>query len=264
MAENVHNQLPRPSTAQRKPRAAGTAATIDDEAQPHPIPLLAEAGISVAADGTFLLADGFAFRRVVERAARKTGATDELIDALAETWVDAGAFRAMLQPARSVAAGAAIGDTVKDSLIRLLLQCRPVQTRLAQQLLESLNEHQDELESAAPLHQGMPLIKLVLSQFRWLEHIEDGSVLLQTIGDMIQVAEHALRRELVLVLPDVVVDGQHSDAVQVCSNRGLRAAISGRAPIASALGPTTLPLPLPHGITHLTPYRFTSPHATMV
>ena len=40
-------------------------------------------------------------------------------------------------------------------------------------LLEALQGHQDELDS--PGCAGMPLAKLVLSQFRWLEHVADGS-----------------------------------------------------------------------------------------
>ena len=59
--------------------------------------------------------------------------------------------------------------------MRLLLQCDSFQTAFAQQLLQTLTEHQDELESAGAAHSGMPLPKLVLSQFRWLEHVADGS-----------------------------------------------------------------------------------------
>ena len=183
-------------------RAPSTAAAGARSAEPtpHPIALLAEAGIAVAADGTNLLADGFAFRRVVDRASRRPGAKDELLEQLAAAWANPAAFRAMLQPthaASSAAAGGggALGDGVKDSVIRLLLQCGSVQTELAQALLESLADHQDELEGHAPPHAGMPLAKQVLSQFRWLEHIEDGSALLGTLGQMIQVAEPALRRE---------------------------------------------------------------------
>mgnify|MGYP004094214559 CR=1 FL=1 len=39
------------------------------------------------------------------------------------------------------------------------------------------------------------------------------AALLETIGQMLEVAEAPLRRELVLVLPDVVVDGLHFEAV---------------------------------------------------
>ena len=67
--------------------------------------------------------------------------------------------------------GAAVA-TVGSSLTPT--QCAHVQTPLARHLLQILPEYQEELEGAAP-HAGMPMAKLVLSQFRWLEHVADGS-----------------------------------------------------------------------------------------
>ena len=59
--------------------------------------------------------------------------------------------------------------------MRLLLQCTNVQTLLACHLLQALvQDHQEELEDGGS-HAGMPLAKLVLSQFRWLEHVADGA-----------------------------------------------------------------------------------------
>ena len=49
-------------------------------------------------------------------------------------------------------------------------------------IADALMEHQDELAegsgasaTAHSHHQGMPLAKMILSQFRWLEHVVDGA-----------------------------------------------------------------------------------------
>jgi hypothetical protein len=43
------------------------------------------------------------------------------------------------------------------------------------------------------------------------------AALLETLGEMLQVAEAPLKREYVLVMPDLVHDGQHKEAVQLLS-----------------------------------------------
>ena len=220
-----------------------------------PTPVLGQAGVSALADGTFLIADGFTFRNSIERAMRRPGAKDALLSALRDAWSEPDALRAALQPTRSAASATSAAG---DAIVRLLLQCSSVQTELAQQLLEGLADHQEELERACT---GMPLAKLVLSQFRWLEHVVDGSALLATIGEMLQVAEPPLRRELVQVLPDLVVDGQHTEAVQV---RATPPPLAIASSLASGVCPLT-PLPQPSVFStlahaHLCPFaRSSSP-----
>ena len=180
-------------------------------------PVLAKAGLAAAADGTLLLAESFGFKLAIDRACRQTAVREELLAVLADEWSNPVALRAALQPTHAATASAlGGGDSVKDSLVRLLLQCVSIQTDLARLLIQELANHQDELDGSAPPHVGMPLVKLVLSQFRWLEQVVDGSALLETIGELLEMADAPLRRELVLVLPDVVVDGQHAEAVQAC------------------------------------------------
>jgi len=223
--ENAALQLPR-----RVGKASAPATTA--AAALHPI--LASAGLTAAADG-FALGDTFSFKMTIERAMRRPGAQDELLESLRETWADPSALRLALQPTRAATTGGSLGDAVKDSVVRLLLQCSSVQTALAQQLLQSLQEHQDELDGgAAPAHAGMPLAKLVLSQFRWLETVVDGAALLETLEEILEVAEPPLKRELVLVLPDLVVDGQHTAAVELLA-RLLREDSQFTAPILESL-----------------------------
>lgn len=144
-------------------------------------PALGEAGLTCSADGTFLVADTFRFRQLLNNAMRRdAAAAEELAEALGEYWSNPTALRAALQPTRSptptpsssTASGLFSDIGLKDSLVRLLLQCETLQTHLAKALLEQLPNLQGELEAATGA--GMPLPKLLLSQFRWLEHVADG------------------------------------------------------------------------------------------
>ena len=204
-AENVPPQSGMASLA--KDPAATTASP---QAPPVPSNILERAGLSRSSDGSYLLSDAFLFRQKVDRECSDPTKTEELVTALSDAWSDPDSLRAALQPTRTSHAAAAAGSGVtsssifgesgiKDSVARLLLQCTNVQTALAEHLLEALQGHQDELDS--PGCAGMPLAKLVLSQFRWLEHVADGSGALARVRltrayhrPALQPAVHMLRR----------------------------------------------------------------------
>ena len=129
--ENASHQTK--GAAKAASKSAKAAAPAPPPSAPPPA-LLTEAGLQRGADGSFLLADSFLFKQHVSRALRRgadNSTKDDLVAALAELWSEPAELRAALQPTRIAAAdGAADGD-VKDSLVRLLLQCDTLQTDLA-------------------------------------------------------------------------------------------------------------------------------------
>ena len=189
-AENAAPQQPAKAAATTK-SAPKDPAPPPNEPPPLPHAALGEAGLSRSSDGGYLLADSFCFKQSINRAMKSDASRDEFLGALAEAWSEdsqelraAAATRAASSAASNGAGGASIfhDGGVKDSLVRLLLQCDSLQTDFARQLLQSLGQHQDELAegsgasaTAHSHHQGMPLAKMILSQFRWLEHVVDGA-----------------------------------------------------------------------------------------
>ena len=147
--------------------------------------LLAEAGISRTPDGGFAISDSLGFRSTIERSTRQAAAKDELMTALSDSWADPTELRLALQPTRADT-GAGVGEGVKDSLVRLLLHCQTIQSEVATILIEMLPEHQTEIDNASASHVQMPLPRLILSQFRWLEVVVNGSELLESISQMLQ------------------------------------------------------------------------------
>ena len=181
-SENAPPQVPVQNGVTKEP--AGAAEAPPPVAPPVPSALLATHGLSRTVDGAYELADAFLFRQRVDHACQgSSDVAEKLVADLADAWSDPESLRAALQPTRAPqasrsgggASSSFYGDSgIKDSVVRLLLQCAYVQTPLARHLLQVLPEYQEELEGAAS-HAGMPIAKLVLSQFRWLEHVADGS-----------------------------------------------------------------------------------------
>jgi len=152
--------------------------------------------------GGWALADAFRFRQAMAQEARRAGFKEELMAALADEWSDAARLGALLRPTVGT------DSSAHDSLVRLLLHVDALQSDVAAGLMQLLPDYQeDEVSSGA-----MSTTRLILSQFRWLEHIVDGAALVDAASEMMQVADAPLKRELLLVLPDLVQDGQHEAA----------------------------------------------------
>ena len=234
VSANAQNASEAPAANVSKSAPAAPAGP----AVPHG--LLEEAGVTSTPHG-LALADSFAFRQHVNKALEGDGAADELVGALADAWADPDALRASLVPMHAPAGGRAAGfgaEAVKDSLVRLLLHVDPLQAGVAKALLEMLPALQAELEPESA-HGGMPLPKLLLSQFRWLERVVDGEALLDAVGEMLQVVDPPLKRELVAIVPDLVQDAQHKRAVEVLTEV-MEEDTAFTAPVLDALGSLVL------------------------
>lgn len=201
-------------------------------------PLLSEAGLSRhPTTARFVIASAAKFRISIERATKQPNVKAELLSALSESWSDSKELRLALQPMRCAGADLASAG-VKDSLVRLLLHCQTIQPEIAKMLLEMLPEHQAEMEGSCNASSQMSLPRLILSQFRWLEVIVNGRDMLGSIIQMLEVVDLPLKRELVLVLPEVVQDSDHPDAVdELC-----RCALPGMTPKVCAKYSPTLRL----------------------
>ena len=106
-----------------------------------------------------------------------------------EEWEDPASLRQALSPMRTPGAGAAsAGDGVKDSLVRMLLHVDPLQTDLATKLLEKLPELEDEMDTDG---NSMPLPRLIVSQFRWLEYVVDGEKMVDSVRETMEVHDPA-------------------------------------------------------------------------
>ena len=163
-------------------------AKVGDPAAPDPAaaslhPQLAGAGLTRTSEG-YQLADTFLFRQQLDRAMRRQDAKDDLIQSLSNSFEEEGGLRQMLVPMRSPSAGGSGNEGVKDSVVRMLLHVDSLQTDVAKLLFEQLPQVQDVMETDG----SMPLTRLILSQFRWLEHVVDGDALIEAFNEALEVS----------------------------------------------------------------------------
>ena len=134
---------------------------------------LLHAGVALGSDGSYqLTTDSFKFREHLKRTMKPYDARDELLQGLSYSWEDASSLRNALSPM-----GASAGDRVKDSLVRMLLQVDPLQAELTNLLFEKLGMETDG---------DMALSRLIVSQFRCLDHVVDGEALINTVSQTLQ------------------------------------------------------------------------------
>ena len=143
---------------------------------------LAEAGLTRNSDG-YQLADTFLFRQHLDRAMRRQDTKDDLIQSLSNTFEEEGGLRQMLVPMRSKSVAGSGNEGVKDSVVRMLLHVDSLQTDVAKLLFEQLPQVQDVMETDG----SMPLTRLIMSQFRWLEHVVDGDALIEAFSEAMEV-----------------------------------------------------------------------------
>ena len=145
--------------------------------------LLAAAGASrqPGEGGGWAIADAFRFRQQITREAEADGFKEELLAALSDECFDPARLVALLRP---TAGAAAVSSN--DSIVRLLLHVDSLQPDIASSLMQLLPEYQGEEASDA-----MTTTRLILSQFRWLEHIVDGAALVGAASEMMQARARA-------------------------------------------------------------------------
>ena len=240
-------------------RSAPTQPSPEEAPQSAGLALLASVGAGRKADGWVLAADSFRFRQQLDQQMRDPARYDELLAALGDEFAVSDKLRLALAPMR--ATDGHDDAAVKDSLVRHLLHVDALQTQVARLLLEKLPELQDESER--PQAGVMTLTKLLLSQFKWLEHVVDGHALVETVREMLEVVEPPLKRDLVLVLPDLVSDGQHAAAVDILRDL-LREDSQFTAPVLDSLGSLALPADLVEQVVELVTQSISSSNLTDV
>ncbi|KAG0590520.1 hypothetical protein KC19_1G105500 [Ceratodon purpureus] len=102
------------------------------------------------------------------------------------------------------------------SLARTLLTVTPIQTAVANTLLEKLPEHiGDDSGSGSTLPALMDSIpRLILSQFRWLNFLVDSKSLTEKLLEVLTICPLALKKEIISFLPEVIVDADHEMVMQ--------------------------------------------------
>ena len=99
------------------------------------------------------------------------------------------------------------GAAASSSLVKILLRLPFLQPALLKLLLETLSCLDTADDGASSL------IKLILSQIRWLDNVYDPSGLTETMLEIVSVCDKSLKLDLISILPDVIPDSAADEAV---------------------------------------------------
>jgi fanconi anemia group D2 protein len=99
------------------------------------------------------------------------------------------------------------------SLARALLSVPALQPGLLALLLEKLPEHfgGDGALDGSPLQDDVG--RLIVSQFRWLDFLADADAFVDKLVEVLSVAPHRLKKEIIGSLPEIVGDKSHAAVV---------------------------------------------------
>uniref|UniRef100_A0A804MWQ7 Fanconi anemia group D2 protein n=1 Tax=Zea mays TaxID=4577 RepID=A0A804MWQ7_MAIZE len=101
----------------------------------------------------------------------------------------------------------------EPSLARALLSVPALQPGLLALLLEKLPEHfgGDGALDGSPLQDDVG--RLIVSQFRWLDFLADADAFVDKLVEVLSVAPHRLKKEIIGSLPEIVGDKSHAAVV---------------------------------------------------
>eukprot|EP00041_Stephanoeca_diplocostata_P003132 m.32017 g.32017 ORF g.32017 m.32017 type:complete len:1507 (+) comp14076_c0_seq1:217-4737(+) len=176
--------------------------------------VLQKAGLTVNANSLAALEqEPVLFSRALARELKDID-IDSFIEGFENFTQDALWFRNCLLPLEaspnSTSSSTIMGQPI--SLVRALLSVGRVQERVAISLLERLPEFAadvddgDEAFISGRCSSEMTIPRLLLNQYRWLEHIEEPEELAGKFLELLHVVGKDLKREIVLCLPDVIDD----------------------------------------------------------
>ncbi|KAG8100721.1 hypothetical protein GUJ93_ZPchr0013g34330 [Zizania palustris] len=97
------------------------------------------------------------------------------------------------------------------SLARALLSVPALQPGLLSLLLEKLPEHFDDALDGIPLQDDVG--RLIVTQFRWLDFLIDADSFVAKLVEVLSIAPHRLKKEIIGSLPEIVGDQSHVTVV---------------------------------------------------
>eukprot|EP00884_Botryococcus_braunii_P009711 jgi/Botrbrau1/18741/Bobra.0386s0064.1 len=86
-----------------------------------------------------------------------------------------------------------------DSLLRMLLSVPRIQGEISEVMLQRL----PEIDAGTTLEDSLQLQRLLLSQFRWVDHLADGHRLTLLLLEVIDACTDELQKDIISFLPEV-------------------------------------------------------------
>ncbi|XP_024372058.1 uncharacterized protein [Physcomitrium patens] len=177
------------------------------------VKLLSEAGCRLSSDGPIQLSRELQ-QRLELRLARDSSLVGPFLAGFQSHIENGEDLHRVLMPMTRISNYAESRPGV--SLARTLLCISPIQTAVANILLEKLPEHiGEDASSTSTLPALMDSIpRLILNQFKWLNFLVDSKSLTEKLLEVLTICPLALKKEIISFLPEVIVDADHEMVMQ--------------------------------------------------
>ena len=107
-----------------------------------------------------------------------------------------------------------------SSLFRTLLKFETVQTSLIDVLLETMaiqagnDNGSDDDENESNSNDGKNLIKIILSQLQWIEHVYNNRKLTNKLLECLDICPIEAQRDIIAMIPDIIDDNEQESVVE--------------------------------------------------
>lgn len=113
----------------------------------------------------------------------------------------------------------AVQRSVQDSVVRLMLKTPPVQTRVAEILIQKLEDHKDkenvmmndECHSLGNENETINVPQLIVNQLRWLDILENSRSITEKLLDAAKSMSHQTACGIITSLPEIIQDDIHDE-----------------------------------------------------
>eukprot|EP00850_Spirogloea_muscicola_P010514 SM000062S19900 [mRNA] locus=s62:222999:232155:- [translate_table: standard] len=172
---------------------------------------LAAAGLQRGGDGGFLAKDPLAVGRQLEQQLQDEDLREPFVRGLYTQLADESSLRRLLAPITGVFSLIA-ERTTDESTAAILLHVPSIQVEVSNALLEKLPEYLEETNDDSLQHAtsrtNLPV--LIVSQFLWLEHLNNSSTVTQKLLEILPLCHVTLKKEIIAVLPEIAADADQT------------------------------------------------------
>ncbi|CAN6476548.1 unnamed protein product [Victoria cruziana] len=202
--------IPPPSSAAGEGGGGGGRLIASADSVGRMIALLADAGCTLYTSDSspflFVLHDGHAFQRCLERLLSSSSSSQPLDNALSAFL---SGFSSYVQNPLNLKRALGNPASCGSSLVRILLLVPPLQLPLINLLLGKLPEF--FISDGESLQDDVA--RLIVDQFRWLDFLVDPQAFSDKLLQLLSICPYSLKKDIIGSLPEIFGDQSHEEVI---------------------------------------------------
>ncbi|KAH3766779.1 Fanconi anemia group D2 protein [Pelomyxa schiedti] len=169
--------------------------------------ILSESGVKVPSDKleSYTVSDAMKFERHLcsNLSMMNEALLGNFLDGMKTLFSDDGELEKALEPLSETTLSTSQFQSLRRSLIKVLLAATQVQPTLVDFLMEKLPQLTEEIKS------DTPIVPLILGHLRWIDTKEDSARFTNKVLEVLSVCAPDLQKEILGALPDMISESEH-------------------------------------------------------